>query len=589
MKEKLNEFIIKLLLDKSDYINASLIANQINVNEKTIRRRIEYLKSVIPKDLAIIQSRRGKGYIIKVFNQIEFNRFYDYSIAETEINNPVNRRTLIYQMLAESKFVNKQEILNRFFISEATLHMDIHQLNEIGKDNQFKITYVNRKGFNLTGDTYHIRNTLLRLNFDSGFVGVLRRRSVEIKKPIIEALKLVFKDEGYYVNKHSIDAIFNFVSISSTMILRGRTLELPNTFKIDELDFNLINLAKKIHSRIAVLNKVEFSYDETLFLAYFLRSSVPPEILNKNIEDNSNDRLYQLLNLTLEILYEFGFYDSERLTLKEDLFKFYQGLNARIKLNIQKRLKFYKNIQTTYPMAFNFARTIIIQLQNSLKIEFSDEEVAYLSLIFHYHLFSNIGKQKRTLVVLPSDYTVARLFIRELSKFENAQIDFYEFSEVNDSLLNNGLYNYLVLPFDYDFNVKSLNVLKVSEVLSAEEQNYLNQTFLYNNIDLLRRNLSSIREIEKKSNLEIKSILSNLLEIKVKNSLISFNISQLHSPIHIQIYTINSEKLILIHINKSLNFHEKIDLYRASHTIIDLFYEDKDTFNISKIKKLFYI
>ncbi len=97
MKEKLNENIVMLLQQSNDFIKAEELAVKLEVNEKTVRRRIRQLNETFNlNNIGIIEAKKSKGYKLYVYNKSEFDKFIDYKIADIELNNPLNRRASIF-------------------------------------------------------------------------------------------------------------------------------------------------------------------------------------------------------------------------------------------------------------------------------------------------------------------------------------------------------------------------------------------------------------------------------------------------------------------------------------------------------------
>ena len=76
MIEKLNERIIKLLIEHQKYAKASELANDLGVNEKTIRRRIQQINEGLLENGAFIDSKKGRGFKITIDNDEKFQKYY---------------------------------------------------------------------------------------------------------------------------------------------------------------------------------------------------------------------------------------------------------------------------------------------------------------------------------------------------------------------------------------------------------------------------------------------------------------------------------------------------------------------------------
>ena len=92
------------------------------------------------------------------------------------MNNPLNRRVIIFERLIDNKYNHKSDLLDKLYISESTLNKDISDLNNYMSKVNVKIKFSNKFGYYIEGKEYYIRNILLQLIHDSGFVGARKKR-----------------------------------------------------------------------------------------------------------------------------------------------------------------------------------------------------------------------------------------------------------------------------------------------------------------------------------------------------------------------------------------------------------------------------
>ncbi len=270
--------------------------------------------------------------------------------------------------------------MQTFYISETTLTNDIDELNKYTAYVNVKIKYSNKKGFYIEGDEYYIRNCALRLHYDSSMVKSIRREKREIKDNIVSWISEVLYKEEIAINKNSLDALTNYITRSAGNIIAGRTITSLSLIDNIEYTKDFINIAQKIYKELSQRLKINFSDEETAFLAYFLRGVLDL----KNVQLSKNDPLYQkaveTIHLTNFIFNNIGI--NIRLNIDDDqLLRFFYGFFIRLKLDIQKREMIYLDIETTYPKSYLLSKIIfkeIAKLQNQIVAK---EEAAYFSII----------------------------------------------------------------------------------------------------------------------------------------------------------------------------------------------------------------
>lgn len=480
MIEKLNENIVTQLIINSDYQTASDLANILGVNEKTIRRRIKQINELLTNEIGEIESKVGRGYKLQVFNKEKFYRYYDYYISEIELSNPINRRTMLFEYIYQNRGCTKETLFEEFFISDTTLTNDIKELNENTKRVNVKIKY-SKQRYSLVGNEYYIRNSLLRLNYDSSMAGAKRRDTREFKNKVVQIIVSILKDNCIHVNKNGLDAIVNFTIISISNLLNGGILDISSFVNDVKISTYFIDIANDIYSSIGRVSNILFPYNEIVFLSYFLRAVLPlsiEEIVNE--KDTCYLDAVKHTQETQKFLMEIGF---ERFSVEfhNDLIKFFYGFNMRVLLDIQKRELDYFDVEITHNQAYFIAKLAMKELfKNELSI--SRDEIAHLALLVQKNYFIEKKKQNKTLAVLPSDETFAQIYRYELRLFVDLDIEVMEYKDyVGENTVSFSEYDLIIGPFHNlpndslhdvyatrDFFTKA-DLLKISRMVSFKD------------------------------------------------------------------------------------------------------------------------
>lgn len=569
MKEKLNENIINHLMKHDKYVSADYLSKVLGVNEKTIRRRIKQMNDGNLEKIGKIESKKGEGYCLVIYDREAFGKYYDYYIAEVQINNPQNRCALIYEYIFENIIVSTDQLLDNFYISLRTLMHDINAINEYAKHVRVKIVQNKNKEYSIEGDEYHIRNICLKLIYDSSMVRKRRRDSRKEKNEYIHIIQNILYEEEIFINKHALDAIVNYIIISIAAIGFGRTLNMD--VNIEEKDMKLLDVSLKFHKEITNKFPVKFPYKETLYLANFLKSVLPLEMIS--IEKES-DATYQLALNYLQIIEEvnnrMGF-ETLSDEMKDDCVKFLYSLISRVKYDIQRREMIYLDIETTHSQAYCISKIMFKEIEKVYDIQIQKEEIAYFSLVINNYYFLSNEVRKKVLAILPSDYTVARICERELRHFSLHDVDimtYGKFLNIQDELENK--YALVISPVGYRINMRSTKTYNFFDIFTKSDFTSISRILSCMNYKQLLTNLFLIEDIEAFGNIES---IQNFLEkeeyyTRFLDSYICFSKESVKT-IGYRINTINFQKVIIFVINCTLAQNEVFDLLKvALDTII---------------------
>lgn len=563
MIEKLNDKIIKLLLEHKKYVKANELAIDLGVNEKTIRRRIKDINTRLLNNVGNIESKKGQGYKLIINNEEEFEKYYDTNMIEDDMNNPLNRRVIIFESLIDNKYNYKNDLIDKLYISESTLNKDIADLNMYMSKVDVKIKFSNKLGYYIEGKEYYIRNILLQLIKDSGFIGVRKNKREYKALNISKVIATILYGEEIYINKHILDAIANYIAISIRNISKNRLIELDDNISSVCSNSNYMDIAKRIHDVISVKSSTNFDYNETVFLAYFLRNILPNDAVDFAQYDlDSLELSKNYTDLVKEIISKIGLVDLT-YECEEEIIKFFYGFIMRVKLDIQKSELIYFQIETTHCQSFVISKIIFNEVERVMNIKISREEIAYFSIIIHNYYFSEDKLEKKILTILPADKSICKMYKGELENFSKYRIDFINYKEFLDNG-NNIVDNYSLIlnPFEEVFKISKVKEYKISDIISRRDFMNISRLLSYKNFKLLVSNLDKINALADDSVSEkifIKSYYSRFL-----GSYIGFIDDENISTMSYNLYEMKLNKVLVFLINKNLSSDEISDLLKVA-------------------------
>lgn len=501
MIEKLNEAIINLLKDSSTFVKSCRLAHELGVNERTVRRRVQQINHSGFKKIGLIESKRGQGFRLLIYNKEKFGEFFDYTIAETSMNAATNRRAAIFEYLVDHQYVTKQNLEETFYISETTLNNDISMLNYYGKDTKVKVEVDRQKGLCISGMEYYVRNMVLKLIYDSGGVNVRRRESRKFKTIWTKTIQDVLCEERIYINKHTEDAIINYLSASRRNILKGRGMsaaDIENCFIEQGL---ILNLAKRICEEISKVLEITFVEEEVYFFSFFLRSILPLEIVEAKSCESEFKQAKEIVKELVDKINTLGLPKVSKRCI-EDMTRFWYGLLLRIRLDIQKREMNFLNIEVTYAQAYFISKVLFNEIEKMTGFKFSREEVAYFSLIIDNHYFLENSEKKKILALLPSDYTISRVYVSEMKHFSKYTVDIMDYDSFLSKKRDMIKYDLVINPFEHQLDLKGVVVYRIKDIIRRDDFSAISRILTYKNYDALIQNLKICTEAGKRYSAE---------------------------------------------------------------------------------------
>jgi len=153
--------IIQFLFDKQgDYIPSKEIALQLNLSDKTIRKYIQNLFTLVVQYGATIEMKKGSGYQLHVedhqtfYQLMEFikNQRFDVEGSNLLTDSEDRERFILNAILLENQQVTIDDLVDRMFISRSTVSNLVQVIKSRIKSFRLNVTY-DQDGFvTISGD-----------------------------------------------------------------------------------------------------------------------------------------------------------------------------------------------------------------------------------------------------------------------------------------------------------------------------------------------------------------------------------------------------------------------------------------------------
>lgn len=470
--------IFEILMESRDeYISSHQISNYVGVSNKTIQNDLELLNFLL-QDFSIgIDSIRGKGYKLNYLPEDELMLLNIMNMLRTQEVKNVDVSLFICRLLIEPLYTTQQEMMDMILCGTSQLKDILSKaVPELSRHKQ-TVRSVPGSGFIVSGAelgrrlcfAYHLKTIKTNQKTYQRFLDMTKYKGISKEsKELLDEVVEDIKKEGYFINVDNEDFLHEYLNYS----------------------FN------RTHQDTALLSTM---HEFPLFRGFSVNSLALNDLLDKNVIEKRyfnivtqfliNESTYNLRNNDLEATR----FEKKALTMVEDFFEkrpnLYRGTFSNIKdlveeikvtiiLMLRKNAVGFRETRISLTemsksdeniVAIEFASLLAFQIENQLKIEFYQEDIIRLGMIFNIYFYKDLwSPYKKIILYSDNSLTAARFLKRALS----LQLPYVKIHEANREILPTLKIQDEATLFVVDGYTKTLDyshVIEVSDFSSSEE------------------------------------------------------------------------------------------------------------------------
>ena len=385
--------VIALLARDGEWVTAATLADALGVTPRSIRSYVTAINARLA-DVDPIESGPF-GY------RIDSATVASLRNVAPDASTPRDRlHALVRALLDAEDGIDVYATAAALFVSEATLEGDLARVRALLAGAGLTLE---RSGsiLRLRGPEEAQRRLLSRLvhdEMDAGSLGTpLLRRSLAAEYVDPDALA-AFKDDlvgelaahGFYINEYAITDVLLHVAIAVDRTRRRRVItDAPDEDESPGIDSGVAEIVGRLsEDRFGV----ELGLADRRHLATLLQTRVVApadeggdqrEMLEPDVESAVRDAVSRAVD-------EFGVdLDHEDFVLRLALHV--QNLRHRSRVGAWSRNPLTRSIKSSYPMIFEVAVFLALQLQERLALELHDDELAYIAM----HVGGRLERSRR--------------------------------------------------------------------------------------------------------------------------------------------------------------------------------------------------
>lgn len=417
--------LLKYLLNRKEKIQLKELAEHFKLSERSIRYEIEKIEEETEKEKFNLSLNKGECWIENYENLEKFlekNNGY--------VLSPKERELYIFLKICFERVINQTIISDEVEISKSTIKTHLRDIRKMLEIYNLELELLPKKGLIIKGDEEQLRQCTLKAVYlskkqksrflDEVIKGYLKNINEEGVKLFInycqKLMDKIISDEAYEI-------ILRYLIIVIYFNRKGYTI---NSIK-NENFLKSIKEYEAVQTSKALLEgfyEIELSEAEYLKITdYFLGSHtynisysyyenwVEIEIIVRNFIEKVNNEL------------DVDISNDETLIL--GLVNHIKPTIYRIKNGIELENTIYEEVAESYPKLFSLVKSSVDELEKFINSEFTNDEIAFITIHFKAAIDRNVKKKReklKVLIVCGSGYGSSKLLAQQVKDIYRVEI-----------------------------------------------------------------------------------------------------------------------------------------------------------------------
>lgn len=492
IQSKRGEKILQLLLQENKTISSELIALNLGVTSRTVRKDIKLINQELEKYGIEIKTEFSKGYFIECENSENFKSLKS-SLSNTKMENtgenvvPTDIHDRVYFIfkkllkvaLEKNEIIKFSDLEEMLFISNSTLKKDLKTINEQIKKFDLTICATPEKGIHIKGEERNIRYCISefmseqksqKISLDSKFyIDIFDREQVEIIEQIlvdcIVASNIKLTDISFKnMLIHILIMVKRVSKNSKNQVISDYTETKENESLCAE------NLVRKINQKLAI----DLSGEEK-YIEQHLITSNRFQIEDLNESYNFKKSIEDMLKTIKDELHVDFSGDKELIT---GLVTHLKVALMRLKYHMNIRNEFLDSMKSMFPLAFEIAIIAGKYIEETFGLKVLETEIGFLAMHFGAALErieQNDTGKKNIAIVCATGSTTALILKETIKKKYGNYINItkvYSLEELNNEIIDEN--DYILSTIDVE-NIKSEKIKRINIFLTPKDEKVIHK------------------------------------------------------------------------------------------------------------------
>lgn len=387
--------ILSILYDSDGYVTVKNISNIVGYSVKTMRNDIKTLKEFLEENaLGSIISKSNKGVCIKISEE-DWKELNHLIRKKPEIKTfSEETKKQICEILLKKKRIQMKQLEEMFYISHSGIEKMVTQAQSWLVAQGVEVVRKRGQGLQINCDEYTWRIALWKLFKEiqlecNSFADKDNKQQIERfldgfdSEGVRQAIKQM---EHTYGIRYSYDAYQRLLFLLSIAVVenrRGKKVLVPFREKWEGEKYDR-ELANECSSILEQYYHMTIDSEEMNFICLAVGISEIQEFYDAEKKDEWKAANASIVMLTekVVVLSEHIFQSELRKdeVFKEDLLLYLKATICQLKNLFHHDNPFIEQIKYRYPNIYVAAWSVSLLIESEAQVEFSEHEVAYLSL-----------------------------------------------------------------------------------------------------------------------------------------------------------------------------------------------------------------
>jgi lichenan operon transcriptional antiterminator len=431
------QYAIIQLLDyaESEPLTSAQLSAEINVSPKTIRNDIKELNSMLTSYDIHIQSKRGKGYLLRAKNRDHLERFFLHYAKKASTMIPVESEARVHflmkRLLFHSDYIKIEDLLAELFVSRSTLQSDLKTVRNILQYYSLSIEHKPNYGMKVIGKEASIRFCISEYIFnqqpiwlEGQWLNILSSEELDI---IREAILKNIRKHQITISDISLQNLMVHLAIAYKRIKENNPVQILKKVFYDLKDKKEYRVAQEILKEIECNLDVHFPKTEIVYLSIHLKGTKLTFFTNEAIDLEMDTKIYHVVQEAIQHIDKtYGLQLSRDKELLNNLTLHLKPAISRYQYQMNIRNPMLEEIKMKCPLSFEAALTGAKIIYKKLKIRVNEDEIGYIAL----HIEAALEKAKRSsvgrkqcLIVCASGLGSSQLLLHKLTNLFGQKLE----------------------------------------------------------------------------------------------------------------------------------------------------------------------
>ena len=450
LSKKERQVLVALVEQAGHYVTSKELAQKLALSDKTVRKYVNTLATVVQREGANIDKTQGYGYRLTIQDTPSFQKFYDklqhsyLAVDVTQLTEASDRQRYVFTQLFFSKekmSVNRLE--QELYISRTSV---VNLLAEIKKQlSHYGLSLDNTEGLRIVGDEQYKRQFIKDYFFEMSYEQSLSAYIENVFLPegvSGERLMLFVIDACRAANLKLTDYVLHnlvlHLSLAIQRLRQGYVLEsFPISSDIETaLEYQVaLNIIERIKEELQIV----FPEGEANYIALHLKVKTTPSNISLQERHNEVQMLQELQDALAKLEKQFGIPMVQDEVLIDGLSAHFIPFLVRLRNKIKLDNPLIHDIQAKYAMELNLVQQAFQSMPLIQSYQVSIDEWAYILL----HVLASIERhshqrKKKALVICATGYGSAQMLKNRLENEFGNQLDIVDvigYYEITEELL----------------------------------------------------------------------------------------------------------------------------------------------------------